>query len=477
MRKCNYFSDLSESQQTNLYSAIFSVMTIVALLITFCFTFLVDYIGYWLARMVIHLCSIAGNILLILMVRFGNENTNFQYLAFIAIPLFFGSSRAYNAGHSLISKICPERSNFVLSLQYFAMSLSQVIYKIYTDLDQQYLYLIWLALLIVQPFSIGRTIIFLPRYALKKDEVSGEFRLGLETKNDPKIGSKDRSGSEDEPLKVQDCDKTDPTAENTEEPETKNWLAKKFPAFANVMTTTNFLACLIPAIQSVRQFTYIAQLQSILRYEVNQQIIEARNSSSVPFNDSEVSLNYTATEQQFLEKITKEYTQISQYCLMAIIVCLPAQSFVFDLIRKFIQTRNNLTLSKSSVVIGLIEMFYVCCTLFISNFLMLLPGFGVPFIISIFLMTNTSIITYAARYLYIYNTNQPEFHGRLTAFAQLWQILTPICVPLLSYIATHVFKKDWTRQIYLYAKIDLLTVVLLGVLVYVTKKKFFSVSE
>ena len=131
MRKCNYFSDLSESQQTNLYSAIFSVMTIVALLITFCFTFLVDYIGYWLARMVIHLCSIAGNILLILMVRFGNENPNFQYLAFIAIPLFFGSSRAYNAGHSLISKICPERSNFVLSLQYFAMSLSQVIYKIY----------------------------------------------------------------------------------------------------------------------------------------------------------------------------------------------------------------------------------------------------------------------------------------------------------------------------------------------------------
>ena len=74
--------------------------------------------------------------------------------------------------------------------------------------------------------------------------------------------------------------------------------------------------------------------------------------------------------------------------------------------------------------------------------------------------------------MYLFNTNLPEYHGRLTAFAQCCQILTPVAIPILAYLNAEVFEGDWDKQILLYSVTDIGTFCVLLVFTYLTYRRF-----
>lgn len=495
MREEDYFPNKTDTEYTTIYSWLYSLMTIYALLVTFCFTFLVDFVGFWNSRYVIHASSIAGTVVLFFMQRY-----HIDYLSFVGVPLFYGTSRAFNAGHALVSKIYPEKSSFVLNLQYLPMALSQGLYYLYIALSADSRWWFWFAILMFQPISILRTFYFLPRYNLRKDQndiyVLGkrswkdvsikkqklalqandleehtdhekmtstdlsvspekiEIDLGATTDKNQAIpqdySSPDQKTNPVAPEKENGFNDSTYTSTNvTARPGPKSEPKGKLYWLASVASLPNLLACAIPAIQSVRLAAYIAQFQSLLKFEIT-------NDSHYPTEESR-------------EEALKYYTHVVMISIGSNIVGLPLQGFLFDKLREFIQGRfEKLDLPKASIVVALIKFFYVCVTLTISNLLMLAPGTGWPFITSIALITNTTILTYAARYIYLFNTNAEEFHGRLTALAQCWQILTPVVIPLLAYMLTNLFEGNWDKQILLYTLIDALTFVLLIWLVFTT---------
>ena len=411
MRADEYWANKTDTELTTVYSWLFSTMTAVALLITFCFTVLVDYQGFWVGRYIIHVASTIGGIFMLLMSKYHFEN-----LAFVGIPLFYGASRAFNAGHALISKLYPEKSSFILNLQYLPMALSQTLYMIYIHLNVNYQWIFWLLVLLTQPLSILRTFYFLPRYNLNKNNETGEFKLGKETWNDPPIIKKkkkrrNQSGDNPNPNDVEN-DETEISIKETPNPDTldKNnnkidfettkidqkcqndtQSATQVPEvqvsvqnvnsvqptptkvhdpnqcwLKSIATLPNFLCCAIPAIQSVRLAAYTAQFQSLLKYEVAH------------------DHKYTTEEER--EEAILYYSKIVMYSIASNIIGLPLQGLAFDKLREFLQNRfESLNIEKATIVVSLIKFFYVCCTLFLSNLLMLLPGTGWPFIISIFL--------------------------------------------------------------------------------------------
>ena len=156
LRNQNYFPELSSDQLSRRYSLLYTFTSCMASLSMFAVGLLTDMIGFWYARFYLHSVAFLGLILLVFMSFYHIDN-----LAWVAIPFFVGNSHAFTRLYNFQCRIYPERTTFLMALQFIPITCAQLLYIPFKRMAQQgYMYIGFMACI---PVSVLRTFVYCPK--------------------------------------------------------------------------------------------------------------------------------------------------------------------------------------------------------------------------------------------------------------------------------------------------------------------------
>lgn len=413
LRENDYFQDQNHTKTdedlSKTYGQLYTLVTLTASVSMFATGIITDMFGFWYARFYLHTVCFIGLVSLTFMSLY-----HVDWLAWIGVPFFVGNSHAFTRMYNFQCKIYPEKTTFLMALQFVPITMAQLMYIPYTRMSQQAYF--YIAILACLPYSIARTFIYCPKRNIY--DAQGQMRFGLETRHDP-------------PLKREEVTSDTSKVENTTP-------SDSIP-FWKVLIQPIYLF-LYPAfiIIYIRLGIFIACYQSWIRFK--------------------------AKDYDNPDEIVSSFTAFYSIFQFSGALTIPLIGLGFDFLGKFLVSKFNWPLQKSTAAVGILMLFFDCGIFFAIDFMSLIPGIGAQTYVILFIVVTVQGSLYSARTLFIYGTSSQNLHGRILAVTNVMLFSAGLTTPLFPTLVNETFDGNWDTLSYVFIAAMIVAVICLTLL-------------